>query len=155
MYLERRQAISPWQRFWQWFTRVLRETDPTFAEFQTGFLALLWGLWLLNPHWFVFDTSPSFRAMEQVAPEWQWGGAITAVALIHVCGIAWHSLRLRSVAAALVCLLWIFIAAPIIYANPRSTATIIYPWLAFTAAWTYWRLTLERARLTQRDKRSS
>lgn len=50
---------------------------------------VLWGFWLANPWWSVFDTAPIFSEMDHLAPEWAWGvlamfcGVVTAYGAYH------------------------------------------------------------------------
>jgi hypothetical protein len=58
--------------------------------FALGLYTLVWGLWVANPIWSVFEQADLYVVMAQVAPEWAWG------LLAVVCGssIIWGALRM-------------------------------------------------------------
>ena len=43
---------------------------------------IVWGFWVVNPFWQVFDTAPLYSGLSSVAPEWAWG------AFAIICGLA-------------------------------------------------------------------
>lgn len=58
---------------------------------------LLWGVWVGNPWWSVFNQADIFNAMQFLAPEYVWGlGALAVgVTMLHgVIKMSYNSLRL-------------------------------------------------------------
>jgi hypothetical protein len=56
-----------------------------------GAYTILWGLWVANPFWTVFDQAPIYNWMMQVMPEWIWGVVAILVGLLMVYGVLRHS----------------------------------------------------------------
>lgn len=51
-----------------------------------GVFSILWGFWVGNPFWGVFDQAQLYSFM-MFLPEWVWGGAAIAVGLIILYGV--------------------------------------------------------------------
>lgn len=66
---------------------LIKPINP-YASIILGAMTFIWGLWLLNPFWDVFDSAPIFRLMTGLAPEWVWGlaGSIAGLSLI-ICNL--------------------------------------------------------------------
>lgn len=58
-----------------------------------GIFSILWGLWVANPFWTVFDQAQIFSFMTIIMPEWGWGLAAIAVGAFMVNGVIKNSYR--------------------------------------------------------------
>lgn len=108
--------------------RVLVSGDLSPIELYSASVALVWGVWLLGP-WATFGSSPAYRAMADIAPEWTWGAVFAAAGLWQV------SRRDRGPAALLIAVLWSFVSAMFIAANWRGVPTVTYPALVLINVW--------------------
>jgi hypothetical protein len=48
---------------------------------------ILWGIWVGNPFWTVFDQAPIFSFMTAIFPEWAWGAVAIVVGLTMMYGV--------------------------------------------------------------------
>lgn len=61
-----------------------------------GGFSILWGFWVANPWWTVFDQAAIFEFMTAVMPEWLWGTLAIVVGTSMLFGVmhnSWRSLR--------------------------------------------------------------
>lgn len=72
--------------------RELLKPINTAAIVILGVFTVVWGFWVGNPWWSVFDRAPLYDAM-RIVPEFVWGAIaiITGLAMIH--GVLRHSYR--------------------------------------------------------------
>jgi hypothetical protein len=120
---------------------LLLDYDFEIAEAIVGMAAFGWGFIVALPL-STFGSSPTYATMLELAPEPIWGFCMAMLGLAHLYVLILNHLTWRKRLAFFSCCVWIFIAALFIMANPASTATFIYPLLAATAAWAYWRLAI-------------
>lgn len=60
-----------------------------------GVFSLLWGFWVANPFWTVFDQAEIFEFMTVLMPEWLWGTLAILVGVAMIIGViknSWLSL---------------------------------------------------------------
>lgn len=134
-----------WWRWWlqvwlfvRWiphtYRKVLGELRPRPLELLGALWAIAWGMWVGSPWWNVFPSSPTFRVLGTVAPEWVWGMAALWVGIGQLVAVYDNRLIWRYRVSVAAFLLWTFIALLFVLANPSSTATITYGMLALMAA---------------------
>ena len=61
-----------------------------------GVFSILWGIWVGNPWWSVFDRAQVFSFMTVFFPEWAWGIIAIIVGLVMMYGVAkdsYHALK--------------------------------------------------------------
>jgi hypothetical protein len=75
-----------------------------------GAYTILWGLWVANPFWTVFDQAPIYNWMMQVMPEWIWGVVAILVGLLMVYGVLRHSYKSLVTGALVGYFHWLVIA---------------------------------------------
>lgn len=51
-----------------------------------GVYTVVWGLWVVNPLWNVFEQSPLYAKMATFMPEWAWGLVAISMGTITVYG---------------------------------------------------------------------
>ena len=71
-------------------TALLKPVN-TAAIILLGTYTTLWGFWVANPFWTVFDQAPLYNWMMQVMPEVYWGLLAIAVGLLMIYGVIRHS----------------------------------------------------------------
>lgn len=69
--------------------QALLKPVNTAAIILLGMYTVLWGLWIANPWWSVFNSAPLFHQMRDVAPEWAWGLFAIFCGLVTAYG-AWR-----------------------------------------------------------------
>ena len=128
-------SIHPIQRL----RGLLLDYDFEFSELFGGVVAFSWGFWLLLP-WPTFAKSPTFAAMQELAPEWVWGLFICSLGATQLASLiaSWWQWRRRS--ALGMCLVWVFISVMFWRANFSSTASVVYPFIALSQLWAYLRM---------------
>ena len=116
---------------------------PRSAEVVSAAVLLWWGLVLLMP-WRTFDSSRTFRAMQDLMPEQWWGLLALAIGVPQAVGIflalttGSHGLvTLRRTCLVLTTAWWGFIAAEIAQGNPHGTGVGVYAILCLATAWCY------------------
>lgn len=66
-----------------------------------GLFSILWGLWVANPWWTVFDRAGVFGFMTVLMPEWLWGSLAILTGAVMMFGVvrnSYKSLRRGSLA---------------------------------------------------------
>lgn len=126
-----------WLRFWlfvRWipsaYRKGLGELRPRPLELLGALWAITWGVWVGNPIWDVFPSSPTFRVLGLVAPESVWGIIVAGVGSAALLAVYVDNLLWRYRVSAAAFLLWSFITLLFIISNPSSTATITYGMMA-------------------------
>lgn len=90
-------------------TELLRPVN-TAAIIILGAYTTLWGLWVANPLWTVFDQAPLYNWMMQVMPEVIWGIIALCVGMLMVYGVIQHSYRSLTTGAFVGYFHWLIIA---------------------------------------------
>lgn len=138
---------------------LLFENETPRMEFSLGFVAFLFGGWLLLPAE-TFEISPTYIAMKQLAPEFLWG-----FAFVILGGFQMHfstdfvrsgkphlilfkdlskkygfplvrilTVRIRLFITRISVVLWIFTAVMFLIFNLWAAETILYSAIAFVSA---------------------
>lgn len=110
------------------------------VEIMSGVASFLWGIWLLNPVFDSFYSTPTFDTMAQIAPEWVWGAVMCIIGFAQIESTVLHRLNARKVTSITLATMWIFITTLFAYSNIASTATVIYATFAGFTIWSYLRL---------------
>lgn len=118
-----RVAFRVAQRLW-W---VVARSEFYILEALVGLGAAGWGLWLANPYWHSFASSPSYEAMAHYAPEEVWGLALLALGLAQVGAAGAQLLLARRILSLLAVFVWLFVSVMFVSANVASTASVMYP----------------------------
>lgn len=109
-------------------------------ELSVGFLALIWGLILLNPFAKTFDSTPAFSAMASIAPEEIWGCGAVFSGFLSIFAIGIDHRRMRRLAAGLHGVAWLFIASMLGIGNPLGTGWAVYGMFSFLSFLAFLRL---------------
>lgn len=105
-----------------------------------GIVTSLWGVWLLNPNWATFASSPTFQVMQKIAPEWLWGSGFLLLGLSALTA-QWQGWRRVEIGVTLVAaFMWGLVTVTFAVSNIAATATPIYGALTLYAADTFSRL---------------
>lgn len=103
------------------------------------FLALTfgWGTWMAMP-WDTFGSAPSYRILEQIAPEWMWGATAIFIGTCRLCGLLFGSFPLRIFAAGAGCGIWWSTWVGIAIHEWRSVGVPVYFVLSVFCAYSLW-----------------
>ncbi len=116
-------------------TQRMRHTEYLLAS-----IALWWGVWLISPFWESFPTTPAFRVMAAIAPEWAWGVVMLSIGGLLIVGLRRVDYPLRRVALLIMALLWMAIWVALLMGNWRGPGTILYIHLSVLCVIAYLRL---------------
>lgn len=118
---------------------LLLSVDFDFSEAITSWAGFFGGLMLLAPAK-TFAISTAYTAMRDVAPEWGWGTLLFMLGGAQATALVLNSYRWRSWLAFAMCGLWTFITATFWMSAFFSFGSVLFPSLALSAAWAFWRL---------------
>jgi hypothetical protein len=79
------------ERLGAWIAKRFGAPINTSAAMLMAVYTILWGFWLINPFWTVFDQAPLYSWLSSVAPEWFWGGFAIIVGVTMAHGIIRHT----------------------------------------------------------------
>ncbi len=127
------------QTYWESFYHL----RPRILELGGAAWAIMWGFWVGNTWWDVFPSSPTFRTMGLVAPEWLWGTTVFVIGAGQLLALYNDSLTWRFRISGAAFFLWGGITTLFLMGNAFSTATVTYGmmWTIATivAAKLWWR----------------
>lgn len=112
--------------------------DADFVEVSSGLLMFGWGLQLMLP-WSTFTSAIGYQAMSALAPEAAWGGLLLWVGFTQVGSYLLNHWRVRIASSLGAVMLWAFLGVLFGLSNPQGTGIVVYPFLAATTAWVFWR----------------
>lgn len=116
---------------------------PRILELGGAAWAIVWGCWVGNPWWNVFPSSPTFRVMGLIAPEWLWGIAVAATGMGQLVALYNVSLRWRYRISVTGFQLWTFVTLMFLLGNFSTTAVVTYGMMStiagIAAAKLWWR----------------
>jgi len=118
-----------------WLDRLLYflyGQNGRYPEVCLSITAVAWGIWVLNPFWDAFASSPTFSVMQKIAPEDIWGvlGLLLGGSLLYGSirqyrpVMRWSTLGL--------CLFWLIVTISVGISNvkgPGLIAYAVYTWL--------------------------
>jgi hypothetical protein len=103
-----------------------------------------WGFVLLMPH-DTFSVSPTYKPMNDLAPEWVWGVWMLSVSLLHLYGILKCNNKVKRLALLLSTSQWFFVSTMLAIAdfqnNVLTTGFGAYAGLGFICSWLYSKIT--------------
>ncbi len=99
---------------------------------------IIWGVWIGNPWWATFPSSTAYDWMARLAPEYLWGWGIGLLGLCQlVVALRSRHESLHIAAAIGGMFVWFLIAVAFGLGNWRSTAVIVYSFVAAVQALIY------------------
>lgn len=108
-----------------------------FASIILAVMTLMWGLWVLNPYWVVFNSAPLFDMMEGLAPEEVWGATgVLAGGLLAYCNIK-RNLRLLSIGLWVVSWFWGMVALMMWLGDWTNTGALTYSYICLWSNYAY------------------
>lgn len=118
---------------------LLISIDFDFSEVLTSFVAVFGGLMLLAPP-NTFGISVTYTAMRDMMPEWAWGTLLFVLGMAQATALLANHHRARQWLAFVISGVWAFIALTFWISSFVSFGSVVFPALALSAAWAFWRL---------------
>jgi hypothetical protein len=117
--------------------------DFEYAELQGGCIALLWGVWLLNP-WVRIFVDDGWNRAGGFAPERAWGAALGVIGLCQLLALLRMSYRWRRIGALSAAAVWLALGVLLAMERPYRLA-VPSAWMFFIgASWGYLRIGLSK-----------
>lgn len=108
---------------------LLKPINPYGASL-LGYLTLLWGIWIVNPLWHVFDSSRVYNKALELAPEWAWGTWAVVCGLGLIAAVHMRSTRLLACTSGFAIWHWGIVSVMMWWANWHDTAGLVYMFIA-------------------------
>lgn len=112
-----------------------------------GIYTTLWGLWVANPFWTVFDQAPLFNLMNTLAPEWAWGLVALCIGILMIYGVLRHSYRSLTTGALVGYFHWFIIAIMYFGGDWQNTGGITALIISLYCAFIWLNITKNRGNL--------
>jgi hypothetical protein len=106
------------------FKRDMFRPINTAAISIMGFFTILWGFWVGNPFWSVFDQADLYSFMTVFMPEWAWGLLAVTVGVTMVYGVLQNSLRKLRGGALVGFYFWLFASLNFFLGDWQNTGGI-------------------------------
>jgi hypothetical protein len=83
--------LNSLERLGAWIAKRFGAPINTSAALILAVYTFVWGLWLVNPFWNVFEHAALYSQMAEVMPEWIWGSIAITVGVTMGVGIVRHT----------------------------------------------------------------
>lgn len=117
--------------------RALLKPINTTGIIILGIYTTVWGLWIANPFWSVFNRAPMFNEMASLAPEWAWGLMAIIAGLVIVYSAIRQSYRTLTIGSLVAAWHWAAIATFYFVADWMNTGGITCLMIAVYATFVY------------------
>lgn len=125
----------------------LSQPINTAAIVLMGAYTVLWGIWVGNPFWSVFNESAQYRWLHEVAPELAWGLTAISVGTIMCFGVIKNSYRSLSIGSFIGAVYWGTVAAGYYIGDWRDTAGLTKTMICVYCAFIFLNIKMNRDRL--------
>lgn len=113
---------------------------------------IIWGLWLLNPFWHVFNQAPLYSWLSETAPEEFWGSVAVVTGILMTYGIVRNSFKSASMGAFIGCVHWALISAGYFVGDWRNTGGITALTIAMYCGYSYLNIRVNQNNLPFENK---
>lgn len=104
-------------------SRLLLPINPA-GSILLGLYTIVWGFWIANPWWNVFDRAALYSGMQDLAPEWIWGTVAVLSSLVTLYGAIRPSYRAFILGALILGWHWAMVALMYFWGDWQSTGGI-------------------------------
>lgn len=132
------------------FIRAMLKPVNTAAISILGFATIIWGAWIANPFWTVFDRAQLYSWMN-IMPEWVWGTIAIIVGIFMIYGVAKRSFSRLLFGAGLGFYHWLIIGIMYFGGDWQNTGGVISMMLATYCAFIWLNLKVNRDSLSDDD----
>jgi hypothetical protein len=112
------------RRAWRELELLVSRPINRFTAAALSTYTMLWGVWLSNPFWQVFNQSPLYRWMADVASETVWGLGAVSVGVIMLYGVIRSSKKSLTIGAFVGFIHWLLIAVGYFAGSWQNTGGI-------------------------------
>lgn len=120
-----------------------------------GMFSLLWGVWVINPWWTVFDNAHIFDFMTVLMPEWVWGALAILVGCTMLFGVVRNSYQSLRWGALTGFYFWLFGAITFFLGDWQNTGGITLLMVALYCGYIALNLQINKDSLKEKDEDSS
>lgn len=118
-------------------TQALLRPVNTSAIIILGVYTVVWGLWVGNPHWSVFERAPLYSKMSELFNESAWGGIAIIAGIVISYGAFRPSYRALIIGSGVAAIHWLIIAIMYFWGDWQSTGGITSLVFAFYGSYVY------------------
>jgi hypothetical protein len=118
---------------------LIYRRDFEYAELQGGWVAILWGTWLLNP-WVRIFVDDGWNRVAGLAPEHAWGAALTVIGICQLVALLKESYRWRRLSALSAAAVWLSLGVLLAMERPYRLAVPSAWMFCIGASWGYLRI---------------
>ena len=112
------------------FIRDVLQPINTAAISIMGVYTVLWGFWVANPWWFVFQSAAAYQSMEHIAPEFVWGLVAVIVGTFMIRGVVSRSYKALVIGALSGFFYWITVSGFFFWGDWHNTGGVTYLMIA-------------------------
>jgi hypothetical protein len=120
-----------------------------------GAFSLLWGIWVSNPWWTVFDNAHIFDFMTVLMPEWVWGALAILVGCTMLFGVVRNSYQSLRWGALTGFYFWLFGAITFFLGDWQNTGGITLLMVALYCGYIALNLQINKDSFKEKDEDSS
>lgn len=109
-----------------------------------GITSLVWGFWVANPFWRVFDSAQVYYVLNALAPEWMWGLIPMLIGIGMIVGIAKSRFTTLLASVRIGFYFWFFTSLCFFIGDWQNTAGIIYSMVTLYCGYVALNLSINR-----------
>ncbi len=102
-----------------------------------GFLTIMWGLWIVNPFWDVFQRAGVYSKALEFAPEWAWGTWSTVCGLAILASLWRNNAVWLCRAGAFAIWHWMTVSGMLWWGDWQNTAGLTYMFIGLYSVFVY------------------
>lgn len=125
------------RRAWEGLASALARPINKVAAVVLSVYTFLWGLWVANPFWNVFEYSRVYSWLDGIAPEEFWGGMAMVVGAVMTYGVVRSSYKSLTIGAFVGFINWLIIAMGYFAGDWKNTGGITSSAMALYCAAIY------------------
>jgi hypothetical protein len=125
------------RKAWEGLAIALTRPINKVAALVLSIYTFLWGVWLANPFWKVFENVAVYSWLENIAPEVYWGAIAMSVGAIMTYGVIRSSYRSLTIGAFVGFIHWLIIAMGYFAGDWKNTGGITSSAMALYCAAIY------------------
>ena len=114
------------------------------ASIILGLTSIVWGFWVANPFWEVFDQAQVYHVMNWLADEWAWGLVPMVIGSAMVFAMIADKFDTLLIAVRAGFYFWVFTASCFFIGDWQNTAGIIYSMVALYCGYVALNLSINR-----------
>ena len=117
-----------------------------------GVFSVIWGLWVANPFWNVFDRAQVYEALAY-APEWAWGVGSVIVGIAMLAGVFFNSYESLTRGAKAGFYYWLIVSVLFFVGDWQNTAGLAYLLVTVYCAFVWVNIRVNRHNYNFREDR--